>query len=79
MLTNRMPLRFYASLLVAAVALLAPSLASLTAATPTPTILLDSQQPGPTVLALNGSAADDVSGAIALRQVATWTLSRGRF
>ena len=78
MLTNRMPLRFYESLLVAAVALLAPSLASLTAATPTPTILLDSQQPGPTVLALNGSAADDVSGAIALRQVATWTLSRGR-
>lgn len=40
--------------------------------------LLDSGRPGPTVLLLNQPAADDVSGAIALRQVARWSLTRGR-
>ncbi len=40
--------------------------------------VLDSGRPGPTVLLLNGSAPNDVSGAIALRQVASWKLLSGR-
>ncbi len=37
-----------------------------------------SSQPGPTVLLLDQPAEGDVSGAVALRQVASWVLSRGR-
>lgn len=40
--------------------------------------VLDSTKPGPTVLLINDPAADDVSGAIAIRQVSRWTLSKGR-
>lgn len=40
--------------------------------------LAASSQAGPTVLLLNQSAEGDVSGAVALRQVARWPLARGR-
>jgi hypothetical protein len=40
--------------------------------------VLDSAKPGPTVLLINHPAGDDVSGAIAVRQVSRWTLSKGR-
>lgn len=41
-------------------------------------VLLDSGRPGPTVLLLNGAADGDVSGRIALRQIATWSLNAGK-
>ncbi len=41
-------------------------------------VVLDSGRPGPTVLLLNEAAEGDVSGRIALRQIATWSLSAGK-
>lgn len=41
-------------------------------------VVLDSGLPGPTVLLLNEAAAGDVSGRIALRQIATWSLNAGK-
>jgi glutamine amidotransferase-like uncharacterized protein len=52
-----------------------------TAAAPAPAVvetLAASTQPGPTVLLLTQAAEGDVSGAVALRQVARWPLTRGR-
>jgi glutamine amidotransferase-like uncharacterized protein len=40
--------------------------------------LLDSGRPGPTILLLNHPASDDVSGAIALRQITRWSLTQGK-
>jgi hypothetical protein len=38
----------------------------------------DSAKPGPTILLINSPANDDVSGAVAIKQVARWTLTKGK-
>lgn len=60
------------------IALIAVALLPSAAATPPVQALLESNQNGPTVLLLNGSAPNDVSGAVALRQIASWRLRAGR-
>ena len=61
--------------LVAAIAL--SGLGSMAAIAPAQVqTVLDSAQPGPAVLLINRPAQDDVSGAIAIKQVSRWTLTR---
>ncbi len=50
-----------------------PAVASVTVQT-----VLDSARPGPVILLLNLPATDDVSGAIAIKQVSRWTLTQGK-
>ena len=40
--------------------------------------VLDSAKPGPTILLINSPATNDVSGAIAIKQVSRWTLTKGK-
>lgn len=42
------------------------------------TTLAESNQPGPTLLLIDQPAEEDVSGAVALRQIARWKLAKGR-
>jgi hypothetical protein len=40
--------------------------------------VLESGRPGPTVLLVDSPAANDIFGAIAIKQVSCWTLAKGR-
>lgn len=40
--------------------------------------ILDSAKPGPTVLIIHNSSANDVSGSLAIKQVSCWSLTKGR-
>lgn len=40
--------------------------------------VLDSGKPGPTVLLLNKPATNDISGAVAIGQISSWTLAKGK-
>lgn len=41
-------------------------------------VIIESTVPGPTILVINAPAQDDVAGEVALKQIASWQLTKGR-